>query len=228
MSHASTVSWVLSLLPSGIPAILAAALAWIEHLPGSIILTIFVFVFATIFLCTLAWLGRREQYHPQGARKALAPNTAQTGVGGDYDLREPSPYEGIRHTIRVKIINDSESVLIGAKLSIINLSPPSADQRNFPLPQSINLSPSESTYIRVVSHTEGVGADKNFMQLQTPYPGGYFPAAGYGILTGEHRFTLRLTRNEERLAEIYCRLYIDDLNVMRLESLDKCEARNGL
>ena len=46
---------------------------------------------------------------------------------------------------------------------------------------------------------------------------------GFGILTGEHRLQLRLTQNETRLAEIYCRLYVDDHNVMRLERLDKCE-----
>ena len=61
MSHASTASWALSLLPSGITSALLAALAWIEHLPGAVVLLIFVVIFAIIFLCTLAWLGRREQ-----------------------------------------------------------------------------------------------------------------------------------------------------------------------
>ena len=46
---------------------------------------------------------------------------------------------------------------------------------------------------------------------------------GFGILTGEHQFQLRLMRNEERLAEAYCRLYVDDRNVMRLENLDRPE-----
>jgi hypothetical protein len=153
--------------------------------------------------------------------------TIQTGMGGDYDLREPSRYGGILHTIRVKIINDSESMLIGAKLSIINLNPASANHRNLPLPQSIDLSPGESTYVRVSSHTEGAEADQNVMQLQTSYPGGFAMPNGFGILTCEHRLQLRLTRNEDRLAEIYCRLYVDDHNVMRLESLDKCGAQNG-
>ncbi len=61
MSHASTASWALNLLPSGIISALSAALAWIEHLPGAVILLIFVVIFAIIFLCTLAWVGHRKQ-----------------------------------------------------------------------------------------------------------------------------------------------------------------------
>src|ERR1700730_7188303 len=56
MSHASTASWALSLLPA-----LFAAWATFEHLPGPIIAAIFIGLFAAIFLCILAFLGYREQ-----------------------------------------------------------------------------------------------------------------------------------------------------------------------
>ena len=61
MSHASTASWALSLLPSGITSALLAAWAWLMRLPNPIVAVIFIVVFAIIFLCTLAWLGYREQ-----------------------------------------------------------------------------------------------------------------------------------------------------------------------
>jgi hypothetical protein len=42
----------------------------------------------------------------------IAP-TIQTGTGGDYDLRSPSQYGEIIHTVMVKITNSAEVMLIG-------------------------------------------------------------------------------------------------------------------
>jgi hypothetical protein len=165
----------------------------------------------------------------RSAEAPAAPNashtapTIQTGTGGDYDRRIPSQFGGVLHTIRVKITNGTESMLTGAKLSVINLNPANAGHRDFPLEKSITLPAGENTYVNVASHTEGIEADQNLMCLQTSCPSGFAAPAGFGILTGEHRLQLRLTRNDTHLAEIYCRLYVDDHNVIRLERLDKSE-----
>jgi hypothetical protein len=116
--------------------------------------------------------------------------------------------------------------MLGAKLSAINLTSANAGFHDFKLESGITLAAGDSTYIKVASHTEGIAS--KVMCLQTSYPGGFAAPAGFGILTGEHKLQLRLTQNEMHLAEIYCRLYVDDRNVMRLECLDNCERRNGL
>jgi hypothetical protein len=219
MSHASTASWAIGLLPSGATSAIAASLAWVEHLPGAIVLTILIVVFSVAFICTLAYSGYREQ------RRNIQ---IQTGVGEDYDRRTPSRCGGVLHFIRVKIINCTRKMLAGARLSVVNLNPENAGFRDFALARGngITLDAGENTYIEVASHTEGIESSQ-VMCLQTSYPGGFAAPAGFGILTGEHRLQLRLTRNETHLVEIYCRLYVDDHNVMRLERLDKCEAQNG-
>jgi len=61
MSHASTASWALSLLPSGITSALSAALVWFLEQRGPIVVVTFILVFASVFICTLAFLGSREQ-----------------------------------------------------------------------------------------------------------------------------------------------------------------------
>ncbi len=154
---------------------------------------------------------------------ADAAPTIQTGIGGSYDLRNPSQDGGgAFHVIRVKITNATEKILTNARLSVVNLNPANAGFHDFKLENGIALAPGDSTYIKVASHTEGI-ATSQIMCLQTSYPGGFVAPTGFGILTGEHRLQLRLTQNETRLAEIYCRLYVDDHNVMRLGRLDKCE-----
>jgi hypothetical protein len=187
-------------------------------LPGAIVFTIFVLIFAIIFLCILAWGGHCEQQHYP---------TIQTGIGGDYDRRTPSQFGGILHIIRVKITNATGGILTGARLSIINLSPATAGFRDLPLARGheTTLLAGDEKYVDVASHTEGIESSKNVMSLQTSYPGGFSMPADFGILRGEHRFQLRLTRNEKVLADIYCRLYVDDHNVMRLDRLDKCGAQ---
>lgn len=152
--------------------------------------------------------------------KASGHLTIQTGSGADYDLRTSSQFGGILHIIRVKITNGTEGILTEARLSIVNLNPATAGHCDFPLAKSITLAAGESTYVNIASHPEGIEADQNLMCLQTLHTAGFFPPSGSGILIGEHRLQLRLTRNENILAEIYCRLYVDDHNVMRLEPLD--------
>jgi hypothetical protein len=211
MSHASTASWALNLLPSGITSAVAAVLAWVGQLPSAIIFTISVVVFALIFLCTLAWLGHREQ------RRV----TIQTGLGSDYNIRRTSN-GGILHIVRAKIINRTGNILTDANLSVVNLNPANAGGRNFPLASGITLTAGEDMYVNVASHTEGIETDQHLMCLQTSYPGGFLTRSG--ILTGEHRLQLQLMRNEKVFADIYCRLYVDDHNVMRLVCLES--ARN--
>ncbi len=145
----------------------------------------------------------------------------QTGIGADYDRRTPSRFGGVLHIIRAKIINATGIALSQARVSIVNLNPANAGHRDFPLERGITLAAGDSTYVNVASHQEGSEANKDLMCLQTSYPGGFITPAGYGILIGEHRLQLRLTRDKTILAEIFCRLYIDDHDVMRLERLDK-------
>ena len=158
--------------------------------------------------------------------KAPGYLTIQTGVGAEYNLRTPSQGGGIVHVIRVKVSNTSGKIAADARLSIINLNPQSAGSRDFFL-CDITLPDGEDRYINVASHAEGVESARNLMRLQIPYPAGYYAPHDFGILSGEHRFQLRLVQNEKRLAEIYCRLYVDALNVMQLERLDDRETQNG-
>src|ERR1700726_1740093 len=61
MSHASTASWALSPLPSGIASTLSAVVVWFWEHHGPIVVVTFIVVFATVFMCTLAYLGSRGQ-----------------------------------------------------------------------------------------------------------------------------------------------------------------------
>jgi len=111
MSHASTASWVLGLLPSSVSSLLLAALAWAEQLPGAVILTIFIVIFAIIFLCTLAWKGRRDDMIYQkriiagktfGARRSPTDATSIEFVeithATQFNSAEPFEYQG--HILR--------------------------------------------------------------------------------------------------------------------------------
>jgi len=62
ITQASTVAWLLSLLPSTVISIVLASLAWVENQPAATIGVILVVVFGIIFLCTLAYLGYRYPY----------------------------------------------------------------------------------------------------------------------------------------------------------------------
>jgi|SRR5271166_239378 len=175
----------------------------------------------------LAIYNREKAILSSRAQQAVSPSTAvrseghitiQTGTGTDYDLRTPSQ-GGIVHLIRAKVSNTSGNIAADARLSIVNLNPQSAGSRDFFL-RDITLPDGEDRYIDLASHIEGVESARNLMRLQILYPAGFYAPDNFGILSGEHRFQLRLTQNEKIRAEIYCRLYVDDSNVMRLERLD--------
>jgi len=145
--------------------------------------------------------------------------TIQVGNGPDYDLRESSQSGGILHTIRVKITNATGKLLTNTNLSIVNLNPPKSGSHDFPLARGVTVDHGDSTFIDVVSHSEGGEGDKDLMCLRTTYPGGFLKPRGYGILRGDHKLQLKLARDHRTIAEIYCHLYVDDLNVMRLERI---------
>lgn len=57
MNVASTASWALG---GGALSSLFAVWAWINHQPSSIIATVFIVILAATFVCTIAYLGRRQ------------------------------------------------------------------------------------------------------------------------------------------------------------------------
>ncbi len=71
ITQASTVTWLLSLLPSSVISIGLASLAWTENQPAAIISAILIVVFGIIFLCTLAYLSYHFPYrHPKAGGDA--------------------------------------------------------------------------------------------------------------------------------------------------------------
>ena len=131
-----------------------------------------------------------------------------------------SPRGGLVHVVKVKVENPSPTILTGARLSIVNLNPAHFDQRAFLLKENINLDAGEHVFVNIASHPEGVQQDLALMSLQLPHFGGFYMPNGYGIVTGEHRFDLCLTREDRNLVEIRCRLRVDGEGSMRLDKVD--------
>jgi hypothetical protein len=115
MSDASTASCAISLLPSGIASAPSAVWAWLEHLPGAVILMIFVVVFSAIFVCTLAWLGRKQQrYSAASDVPSLpmppAPIDAVLYVGSVWNISADFTKikDGASFTITIHISNQTD------------------------------------------------------------------------------------------------------------------------
>jgi len=146
-------------------------------------------------------------------------------TGSNYESRSPSDRVGINHIVGVCLNNITGRLLTGARVVIYNLSPPdNSGNRIFLVKSNLTLSHDDPVVVNLAVYNEEACNGTMLLQYEEL---GSLVADGYGMIVGEHKFDLCFTCDQSFTTRIRCRLYVDDLNVMRLERLDE-RVQNGL
>jgi hypothetical protein len=164
----------------------------------------------------IALRGENKKSHTKRPRARII-----FGAGHPFETVAPAGKNQNR-TVRVKIKNFGDSEIVNGTLSVLNLDPPQNEHKDFFLKGDISLGPRKHIYVDVAYYSEGTSEAPPgpWMRLCVPIPSGFYFHTLPGTLPlSPHTFHLRFSSLEDHtLDEAYCRLFVDQNHVLRLEN----------
>lgn len=150
---------------------------------------------------------------------AISQRSAQiiVGTGRPYETVEPSGVNRSR-IVRVKVENHTDTEILNGTLKIVNLDPPQKGHEDFFLKGDLIIGPGKHIFVDIAAYNEGASQAKpgTWIRLLIPLPPGNGLLGNLPVIP--HTFHLRLSSLDVPcLAEIYCRLFVDQNHILHLE-----------
>jgi hypothetical protein len=138
--------------------------------------------------------------------------------GGLFEVLAPSGVNMAR-VIRVKIENNTDRFLPNGSLSVLSLDPPLRGNADWLLTSSIVIKDHSHTFVDVAGYTEGTWEHPpgTTIALIAPAQTGPFAESRPWLPLQAHKFRLRFWTPEGDSDEVFCRLFVDSNNIVRLE-----------
>jgi hypothetical protein len=163
----------------------------------------------------------------QSTQAGSKPFELSLGTGASYEFIAAIGINRGR-TVRVKIRNNTDTLITQGKLFIYDLDPPFRDNSQYLLREMIAIDRHGEYLVDVATYAEGtsVAPPGTWINLNVPRGGFAFAESLPLLPVRSHTMRLHFVNIDGQSDDVFCRLYVDDTHVLHLEDWgDSSKAR---